>query len=96
MVFVALLLDNMLLTVVGLAFLPASVSYLIGTSLFGVLANKMGRWLCALLGMLIVGTSLLCAVLSQDCPMETRMYAAEKHTRPFPRADSDGEPGCEE
>ncbi|XP_043309764.1 chromaffin granule amine transporter [Cervus canadensis] len=186
----------------GLAFLPASVSYLIGTSLFGVLANKMGRWLCALLGMLIVGTSLLCvplahdifgligpnaglgisismvdssmmpvmghlvdlrhapvygsvyaiadvafcmgfavgpstggaivraigfpwlmvitgvtdiiyaplcyylrsppakeeklAVLSQDCPMETRMYAAEKHTRPFPRADSDGEPGCEE
>lgn len=28
----------------GLAFLPASVSYLIGTSLFGVLANKMGQY----------------------------------------------------
>lgn len=28
----------------GLAFLPASVSYLIGTNLFGVLANKMGRY----------------------------------------------------
>uniref|UniRef100_A0A3B5BBT1 Solute carrier family 18 member A1 n=1 Tax=Stegastes partitus TaxID=144197 RepID=A0A3B5BBT1_9TELE len=27
----------------GMAFLPASVSYLIGTNLFGVLANKMGR-----------------------------------------------------
>uniref|UniRef100_A0AAX7UXZ1 Major facilitator superfamily (MFS) profile domain-containing protein n=1 Tax=Astatotilapia calliptera TaxID=8154 RepID=A0AAX7UXZ1_ASTCA len=27
----------------GIAFLPASVSYLIGTNLFGVLANKMGR-----------------------------------------------------
>ncbi|KAL6070924.1 hypothetical protein STEG23_005759, partial [Scotinomys teguina] len=27
----------------GLAFLPASVAYLIGTNLFGVLANKMGR-----------------------------------------------------
>ncbi|KAM9701066.1 chromaffin granule amine transporter [Dama dama] len=186
----------------GLAFLPASVSYLIGTSLFGVLANKMGRWLCALLGMLAVGTSLLCvplahdifgligpnaglgisigmvdssmmpvmghlvdlrhalvygsvyaiadvafcmgfavgpstrgaivravgfpwlmviigvtdiiyaplcyylrsppakeeklAVLSQDCPVETRVHAAEKHTRPLPRADSDGEPGCED
>ncbi|KAI4573614.1 hypothetical protein MJT46_004854 [Ovis ammon polii x Ovis aries] len=187
----------------GLAFLPASVSYLIGTSLFGVLANKMGRWLCSLIGMLVVGTSLLCvplahdifgligpnaglgisigmvdssmmpimghlvdlrhapvygsvyaiadvafcmgfaigpstggaivraigfpwlmviigvtnilyaplcyylrsppakeeklAVLSQDCPMETRMYAAEKHTRQFPLGeDSDEEPGCEE
>ncbi|XP_027820183.2 chromaffin granule amine transporter isoform X2 [Ovis aries] len=147
----------------GLAFLPASVSYLIGTSLFGVLANKMGRWLCSLIGMLVVGTSLLCvplahdifgligpnvglgisigpstggaivraigfpwlmviigvtnilyaplcyylrsppakeeklAVLSQDCPMETRMYAAKKHTRQFPLGeDSDEEPGCEE
>lgn len=28
----------------GLAFLPASVAYLIGTNLFGVLANKMGRY----------------------------------------------------
>ncbi|XP_040095094.1 chromaffin granule amine transporter isoform X2 [Oryx dammah] len=147
----------------GLAFLPASVSYLIGTSLFGVLSNKMGRWLCSLIGMLVVGTSLLCvplahdifgligpnaglgisigpstggaivraigfpwlmviigvaniiyaplcyylrsppakeeklAVLSQDCPMETWVYAAEKHTRQFPLGeDSDEEPGCEE
>uniref|UniRef100_A0A673MK98 Chromaffin granule amine transporter-like n=1 Tax=Sinocyclocheilus rhinocerous TaxID=307959 RepID=A0A673MK98_9TELE len=44
----------------GMAFLPASVSYLIGTNLFGVLANKMGRWLCSMIGMLIVGISLLC------------------------------------
>uniref|UniRef100_A0A3B4G4I0 Solute carrier family 18 member A1 n=1 Tax=Pundamilia nyererei TaxID=303518 RepID=A0A3B4G4I0_9CICH len=44
----------------GIAFLPASVSYLIGTNLFGVLANKMGRWLCSMLGMFIVGISLLC------------------------------------
>uniref|UniRef100_A0A663E7H3 Solute carrier family 18 member A1 n=1 Tax=Aquila chrysaetos chrysaetos TaxID=223781 RepID=A0A663E7H3_AQUCH len=27
----------------GMAFLPASISYLIGTNLFGILANKMGR-----------------------------------------------------
>ena len=40
---------------------------------------------------------LLQAVLSQDCPMETRMYAAEKHTRQFPLGeDSDEELGCEE
>uniref|UniRef100_A0A8P4KH63 Chromaffin granule amine transporter n=1 Tax=Dicentrarchus labrax TaxID=13489 RepID=A0A8P4KH63_DICLA len=30
----------------GMAFLPASISYLIGTNLFGVLANKMGRSVC--------------------------------------------------
>ncbi|MBZ3888007.1 Chromaffin granule amine transporter [Sciurus carolinensis] len=50
----------------GLAFLPASVSYLIGTNLFGVLANKMGRWLCSLIGMVVVGTSLLCVPLAHS------------------------------
>uniref|UniRef100_A0A8C4RM57 Solute carrier family 18 member 2 n=1 Tax=Erpetoichthys calabaricus TaxID=27687 RepID=A0A8C4RM57_ERPCA len=45
----------------GVAFVPASISYLIGTNIFGVLAHKMGRWLCALLGMIIVGVSILCA-----------------------------------
>ncbi|XP_070270172.1 chromaffin granule amine transporter isoform X1 [Myotis yumanensis] len=50
----------------GLAFLPASISYLIGTNLFGVLANKMGRWLCSLIGMVVVGTSLLCVPLARN------------------------------
>uniref|UniRef100_A0A3B4G498 Solute carrier family 18 member A1 n=1 Tax=Pundamilia nyererei TaxID=303518 RepID=A0A3B4G498_9CICH len=50
-----------------IAFLPASVSYLIGTNLFGVLANKMG-WLCSMLGMFIVGISLLCV------PFATSIY----------------------
>uniref|UniRef100_A0A671MDU9 Chromaffin granule amine transporter-like n=1 Tax=Sinocyclocheilus anshuiensis TaxID=1608454 RepID=A0A671MDU9_9TELE len=50
----------------GMAFLPASVSYLIGTNLFGVLANKMGRWLCSMIGMLIVGISLLCVPFAKD------------------------------
>uniref|UniRef100_A0A8C6D9S8 Solute carrier family 18 member A1 n=1 Tax=Moschus moschiferus TaxID=68415 RepID=A0A8C6D9S8_MOSMO len=61
-----LLRDPYILVAAGLAFLPASVSYLIGTSLFGVLANKMGRWLCSLIGMLVVGTSLLCVPLAHD------------------------------
>uniref|UniRef100_A0A674N1N2 Solute carrier family 18 member A1 n=1 Tax=Takifugu rubripes TaxID=31033 RepID=A0A674N1N2_TAKRU len=52
----------------GMAFLPASVSYLIGTNLFGLLANKMGRWLCSMLGMFIVGISLLCV------PFATSIY----------------------
>ncbi|GAB1293210.1 Chromaffin granule amine transporter [Apodemus speciosus] len=50
----------------GLAFLPASVAYLIGTNLFGVLANKMGRWLCSLAGMVAVGISLLCVPLAHN------------------------------
>ncbi|XP_066109360.1 chromaffin granule amine transporter isoform X1 [Saccopteryx bilineata] len=50
----------------GLAFLPASVSYLIGTNLFGVLANRMGPWLCSLIGMVVVGASLLCVPLAYN------------------------------
>ncbi|NXT81036.1 VMAT1 protein, partial [Zapornia atra] len=50
----------------GMAFLPASVSYLIGTNLFGILANKMGRWLCSLIGMAMVGISLLCVPLAKN------------------------------
>ncbi|XP_007935112.1 synaptic vesicular amine transporter [Orycteropus afer afer] len=50
----------------GVAFLPASVSYLIGTNIFGILAHKMGRWLCALLGMIIVGISILCIPFARN------------------------------
>uniref|UniRef100_A0A8C0H356 Solute carrier family 18 member A2 n=1 Tax=Chelonoidis abingdonii TaxID=106734 RepID=A0A8C0H356_CHEAB len=50
----------------GIAFLPASISYLIGTNIFGVLAHKMGRWLCALLGMIIVGISILCVPFAKN------------------------------
>uniref|UniRef100_A0AAY4AWF5 Major facilitator superfamily (MFS) profile domain-containing protein n=1 Tax=Denticeps clupeoides TaxID=299321 RepID=A0AAY4AWF5_9TELE len=50
----------------GMAFLPASVSYLIGTNLFGMLANKMGRWLCSMIGMFIVGISLLCVPFAKN------------------------------
>ncbi|KAJ8386035.1 hypothetical protein AAFF_G00178560 [Aldrovandia affinis] len=50
----------------GMAFLPASISYLIGTNLFGLLANKMGRWLCSMIGMLIVGISLLCVPFAKS------------------------------
>uniref|UniRef100_A0A663MH62 Solute carrier family 18 member A1 n=1 Tax=Athene cunicularia TaxID=194338 RepID=A0A663MH62_ATHCN len=52
----------------GMAFLPASISYLIGTNLFGILANKMGRWLCSLVGMAVVGISLLCGLIGSILP----------------------------
>ncbi|XP_034041067.1 synaptic vesicular amine transporter [Thalassophryne amazonica] len=50
----------------GVAFLPASVSYLIGTYIFGTLAHKMGRWLCALIGMMMVGLSVICVPFARD------------------------------
>lgn len=43
----------------GVTFLPASISYLIGTNLFGPLGHKIGRWLAALLGLIIIGLCLL-------------------------------------
>jgi DHA1 family solute carrier family 18 vesicular amine transporter 1/2 len=44
----------------GAAFLPASVSYLIGTNVFGRMSHRIGRWLCALIGLVIIGVSLMC------------------------------------
>uniref|UniRef100_A0A8D1SSA0 Major facilitator superfamily (MFS) profile domain-containing protein n=1 Tax=Sus scrofa TaxID=9823 RepID=A0A8D1SSA0_PIG len=61
-----LLRDPYILIAAGVAFLPASISYLIGTNIFGILAHKMGRWLCALLGMIIVGISILCIPFAKN------------------------------
>ncbi|XP_051896718.1 chromaffin granule amine transporter-like [Pristis pectinata] len=43
----------------GLVFLPSTIAYMLGTNLFGVLANKIGRWLCSLIGMVILGISMI-------------------------------------
>ncbi|ESO98414.1 hypothetical protein LOTGIDRAFT_114606 [Lottia gigantea] len=43
----------------GVAFLPASISYLIGTNIFGPLAHKIGRWLSAFIGMVMIGLCLI-------------------------------------
>ncbi|XP_072288351.1 synaptic vesicular amine transporter [Eucyclogobius newberryi] len=50
----------------GVAFLPASISYLIGTNIFGTMAHRMGRWLCALIGMVLVGVSVLCVPFARN------------------------------
>uniref|UniRef100_A0A674N8H5 Solute carrier family 18 member 2 n=1 Tax=Takifugu rubripes TaxID=31033 RepID=A0A674N8H5_TAKRU len=52
----------------GVAFLPASLSYLIGTYIIGKLAHRIGRWLCALVGMTLVGISVICV------PFATSIY----------------------
>ena len=43
----------------GAAFLPASISYLIGTNIFGPLGHRMGRWLASMCGLIIIGLALL-------------------------------------
>ena len=43
----------------GAAFLPASISYLIGTNLFGQLGHKIGRWLSSMIGFFIIGFALV-------------------------------------
>jgi len=43
----------------GASFLPAAISYLIGTNLFGPLGHKMGRWKAALVGLGIIGVALI-------------------------------------
>ncbi|XP_071447865.1 synaptic vesicular amine transporter [Hetaerina americana] len=50
----------------GVAFLPASISYLIGTNLFGPLGHRMGRWLAALLGLIIIGFCLIVIPRARD------------------------------
>ncbi|XP_076651658.1 vesicular monoamine transporter [Halictus rubicundus] len=48
----------------GAAFLPASISYLIGTNLFGPLGHRMGRWLASLIGLVVIGVCLMCIPLA--------------------------------
>ena len=48
----------LILFISGVAFLPASISYLIGTNIFGPVASKIGRWLSTMIGMVIIGVCL--------------------------------------
>ena len=49
------------------AFLPASISYLIGTNLFGPLGHRMGRWLASLVGLFVIGFALICVSIKILC-----------------------------
>uniref|UniRef100_A0A6I8PLC8 Major facilitator superfamily (MFS) profile domain-containing protein n=1 Tax=Xenopus tropicalis TaxID=8364 RepID=A0A6I8PLC8_XENTR len=48
----------------GIVFFPASISYLVCTNLLPRLSQKIGRWLCSLLGMVLAGISFLCVPLA--------------------------------
>ncbi|XP_014662220.1 PREDICTED: synaptic vesicular amine transporter-like isoform X2 [Priapulus caudatus] len=43
----------------GTVFLPDSIGYLLGTNLFGIVAFKLGRWICAMSAVLIIGCCLV-------------------------------------
>ncbi|XP_025190855.1 synaptic vesicular amine transporter [Melanaphis sacchari] len=50
----------------GVTFLPASISYLIGTNLFGPLGHRMGRWLAAMIGLIVIGICLMIIPTAKD------------------------------
>ncbi|XP_074641109.1 synaptic vesicular amine transporter-like [Tubulanus polymorphus] len=50
----------------GAAFLPCSISYLIGTNIFGPLAHRIGRWLSSLIGMVLVGVCLIAVPFAKN------------------------------
>ncbi|KHJ49077.1 transporter, major facilitator family protein [Trichuris suis] len=51
---------------IGAAFLPASMSYLVGTNIFGPLAYRIGRWLSALIGLITIGGCLFAIPQSKN------------------------------
>ncbi|CAL8082082.1 unnamed protein product [Orchesella dallaii] len=50
----------------GAAFLPASISYLVGTNVFGPLGHRIGRWLAAMIGLIVIGICLLCIPMATN------------------------------
>ncbi|KAL1423240.1 hypothetical protein MTO96_021221 [Rhipicephalus appendiculatus] len=50
----------------GAVFLPASISYLIGTNLFGPMGHKLGRWLSSMMGLFIIGICLVCIPMAKN------------------------------
>lgn len=58
----------------GVTFLPASISYLIGTNLFGPLGHRIGRWRAALIGLVVIGSCLIAVSASIYSLVNTSMY----------------------
>ncbi|CAN8023925.1 hypothetical protein HPB47_013081 [Ixodes persulcatus] len=50
----------------GAVFLPASISYLVGTNLFGPMGHRLGRWLSSMMGLFIIGICLVCIPMAKN------------------------------
>ena len=49
---------------IGATFLPCSLSYMIGTCVFGRIASCIGRWLTSLLGLYLVGSAFVFVIFA--------------------------------
>ena len=47
---------------IGALFLPCSLSYMMGTCLFGYMSSALGRWLTSLLGLYTIGIAFICVI----------------------------------
>ncbi|KAK7109835.1 synaptic vesicular amine transporter-like [Littorina saxatilis] len=52
----------------GLVFLPDSIGYLIGTNCFGLVARRVGRWICTLACILLISVCLVCLPFANEVP----------------------------
>ncbi|CAD5234026.1 unnamed protein product [Bursaphelenchus xylophilus] len=50
----------------GMAFLPSSLAYMIGTNMFGFVSKYFGRWQCSLVGFLMIGICGLIIPFAQN------------------------------
>ncbi|XP_064630887.1 synaptic vesicular amine transporter-like [Lineus longissimus] len=64
------LADNMHLEKwqIGAVFIPDSVGFLIGCNAFGIVSQKIGRWVCSITSLLLVGGSLICVPFATQMP----------------------------
>jgi DHA1 family solute carrier family 18 vesicular amine transporter 1/2 len=49
----------------GVSFLPAAISFIIATYIFGKISHKIGRWLCVMIGLVLTGVSLIIVAYSK-------------------------------
>ncbi|KAM4749112.1 chromaffin granule amine transporter-like [Rhinophrynus dorsalis] len=64
--YLELLSDPYIIVAAGMAFLPAFASYIICINIFAILSHKMGRWLCSLLGLILMAISVMCLPLASN------------------------------
>ncbi|CAD5231065.1 unnamed protein product [Bursaphelenchus okinawaensis] len=50
----------------GMAFLPSSLAYMIGTNMFGFVSGYFGRWQCSFAGFLMIGICALIIPFAQN------------------------------
>jgi DHA1 family solute carrier family 18 vesicular amine transporter 1/2 len=50
---------------IGVSLLPAPISFIIATYIFGQISHKIGRWLCVMIGLIFTGIPLIIVAYSK-------------------------------